>query len=357
MAKKRKKRSNSNHVQESSSQTGSAKNGSKREKETQAAGNSGDTRKKESSFQVKQGEQKEQSKLQSVKNSVDQLAGGKDSMPKPAEKTVSRQKNGHEKDNRAQGKTEENIGSIAKDSRGGTATPNVSPESAEPFAGFSEVDKDYEGETRRKLTPKERFFQACEKFGDLFLLNVFFTITSIPIVTIGASFTALYTVTFKMARNEDTTIKDGYFKAFKRNFKQATELWIALLVVFYLVYLQYEAILNVNVNTANVLTLVLGFELLILTFVVPLLFPLVARYENTNLQMIKNSLLFSIIHLGTWATVFFLWVIPVILYYLRPNLFYYTWYLWLIFLSSFVAYTCSHRLRSMFDLIEQKETL
>mgnify|MGYP002627298988 CR=1 FL=1 len=288
--------------------------------------------------------------LQSVKRSVEQLAKGKGGASKS-----KAGENKMESEKHAVGKTEVSMVS-GSDVRGkGTATANVSPESAEPFAGFSQVDKDYEGELRRKLTPKERFFQVCEKFGDLFLLNVLFTLTSIPIVTIGASFTAMYTVTFKMVRNEDATIKDGYFKAFKRNFKQATGLWIGLLVVFYLIYLQFQVVMTSDTHTADVLTMVLGFEMLILSFVVPLLFPLVARYENTSLQMLKNSLLASIMHLGTWATVFFLWVIPVILYYLRPTLFYYTWYLWLIILSSFLAYTCSHRLRRLFDILEQEK--
>ena len=219
---------------------------------------------------------------------------------------------------------------------------------------FSKIDDEYKGELRRTLTPKERFFRTCEKFGDLFILNLLFTLTSIPIVTMGASFTAMYTVTLKMVRNEDAPIKDSYFKAFKSNFKQATQLWVGLLIIFYLIYLQFQHIFSTNGKSADILVMVLGLELLALTFTVPLLFPLVARYENTNLNMIKNSLLASILHLGTWATVFFLWMIPVMLYYLKEAWLFYTWYLWLVFLAAFVAYTCSYRLRSLFDQLEAK---
>lgn len=218
---------------------------------------------------------------------------------------------------------------------------------------FSKIDDEYKGELRRKLTPKERFFRTCEKFGDLFILNCLFTLTSIPIVTIGASFTAMYSVTFKMVRNEDVPIKDGYFKAFKRNFKQSTTLWVGLLVVFYLIYLQLKNVMSTTAKSGNFLVMVVGMQLMFLSFLIPLLFPMIARYENTNFNMLKNSLLASFLHLGTWATVFFLWMIPVMLYLLKPNLFFYTWYLWLVFLSAFVAYTCSFRLRNMFDKIEE----
>lgn len=222
---------------------------------------------------------------------------------------------------------------------------------------FSRIDDEHKGEIRKELTPKQRFFRVCEKFGDLFLLNVFFTLTSIPVVTIGASFTAMYTVTIKMVRDEDVPIKNGYFKAFKRNFKQSTQIWIGLMVVFYLLYLQLKTVLATSAKSANFMVSLIGIQLILLTFLVPLLFPMIARYENTNFNMIKNAMLASFLHFGTWATVFFLWTIPVVLYYLRPTLFFYTWYLWLVFLAAFVAYTCSFRLRSMFDKIEEKPKL
>lgn len=235
-------------------------------------------------------------------------------------------------------------------------TDNVE-NTSDALMDFSRIDDEHKGEIRKELTPKQRFFRICEKFGDLFLLNVFFTLTSIPVVTIGASFTAMYTVTIKMVRDEDVPIKNGYFKAFKRNFKQSTQIWIGLMVVFYLLYLQLKTVLATSAKSANFMVSLIGIQLILLTFLVPLLFPMIARYENTNFNMIKNAMLASFLHFGTWATVFFLWTIPVVLYYLRPTLFFYTWYLWLVFLAAFVAYTCSFRLRSMFDKIEEKPKL
>ena len=286
-----------------------------------------------------------QSQLKSVKQTMDKIQSGnskpKSKLQKPVEPVKSRV------DIKAEDKKSDSaVGKNADIATGKEAD-------AGKFMDFSKIDEEYKGELRRTLTPKERFFRTCEKFGDLFLLNVFFTITSLPIVTIGASFTAMYTITFKMVRNEETTIKDGYFKAFKRNFKQSTQLWVGLLIVFYLIYLQLKNVMNTDSKAVNLMVFALGFQMLILTFIVPLLFPMVARYENTNFNMIKNSMLASFLHLGTWATVFSLWVIPIVLYYLRPTLCFYTWYLWFVFFAAFVAYTCSFRLRNMFDKIEE----
>ena len=56
------------------------------------------------------------------------------------------------------------------------------------------------------------------KLGDLIILNVLWLITSIPIVTIGASTTALYYVTLKLVRDEDGYTIRSFFKSFKENF-------------------------------------------------------------------------------------------------------------------------------------------
>ena len=57
------------------------------------------------------------------------------------------------------------------------------------------------------------------KLGDLIILNILWMITSIPIVTIGASTTALYYVTLKLVRDEDGYTIKSFFKSFRDNFK------------------------------------------------------------------------------------------------------------------------------------------
>lgn len=60
------------------------------------------------------------------------------------------------------------------------------------------------------------------KVADLIILNILFLICCIPIVTIGAASTALYTVTMKSVRDEESYVIRSYFKAFKDNFKIGT---------------------------------------------------------------------------------------------------------------------------------------
>ena len=58
----------------------------------------------------------------------------------------------------------------------------------------------------RLFNMDNKFFTVMGRVADLIMLNVVFLICCLPIVTIGASLTALHYVTLKMARNEESSI-------------------------------------------------------------------------------------------------------------------------------------------------------
>ena len=73
--------------------------------------------------------------------------------------------------------------------------------------------------------------RALSRVFDLILLNLLWLACSLPVITIGASTTALYSVTLKMAANEEGYILRGFLEAFRRNWKQSTVIWLILLVI------------------------------------------------------------------------------------------------------------------------------
>lgn len=64
---------------------------------------------------------------------------------------------------------------------------------------------------------------------DFLLLNVLWVLCSIPVISLGASTTALYSVMLKIVENEEGYIIWDFLKAFKRNFRQSTTVWCILL--------------------------------------------------------------------------------------------------------------------------------
>ena len=130
--------------------------------------------------------------------------------------------------------------------------------------------------------------------GDMICLNVMWVICCIPIITIGASTVALYTVMLKMVKNEEGYIFRGFLKAFKTNFKQSTIIWIILLLLGILWTVDFR-VAGVIPGMAGIvlraLFLTLGFVLLSVTIYI---FPLTARYENSIKGTFKNALILTV---------------------------------------------------------------
>ena len=202
---------------------------------------------------------------------------------------------------------------------------------------------------------KEKFFNFCDKFGDLFVLNLLFIITSIPIFTIGASFTAMYSVTLKMVENKEGVARKQYIKYFKSNFKAATKVWLINLIFLAFLYYLFATTVGVVGTAANVKVVIVGFGMLLLTFELPMVFPLIARYENTTWNYIKNAMLICVSKLGLWFRIFFLWVFLPIMYYLRPALMYYTWYFWILINVSAICYFTSISIMKYFHKLEENQ--
>ena len=74
------------------------------------------------------------------------------------------------------------------------------------------------------------------KVWDIVLMNLLFILCCIPIVTIGPSFSAMYTCTLKMRKGNHIGTLKTFFRAFKQNFKQSFIVWIGTLVVSFILW-------------------------------------------------------------------------------------------------------------------------
>lgn len=135
------------------------------------------------------------------------------------------------------------------------------------------------------------------KLFDLMHLNLLFIICSIPIFTIGASLTAMYSVALKMVKNEETYIGKDFFKSFRMNFKQGTAIWFIFLFVGWLLYTDTQILNNVDFNWSNALRIAIFAISLIFICMFTYVFPILARFINSVKVTIKNSLLMCIAHL------------------------------------------------------------
>ena len=193
--------------------------------------------------------------------------------------------------------------------------------------------------------------KAWEIFGDIFMLNVMFVLCSLPIFTVGASLCALYAIGMKMVEREDGSITKGFIREFKRNFKQGTIAWLVVVFSFVAIWGELLYMTNFGGVMAKVYTVVVVLEIVALALVLPFLFPLIARYENTLWNTVKNAFLLSMSNLGKWLKIFLAWFAPIVLSIAEPKVFFTTWYLWLVIAFGLIAYGTSHSLLAVFERV------
>lgn len=164
------------------------------------------------------------------------------------------------------------------------------------------------------------------KVADIVILNLVAILCSIPIFTIGASWTALYYVTLKMVKDEDAYTLKSFFKSFKLNFKQATIIWLILLFAGSVLYLDIKImggsasdIVSVSDGLAKVMSVVLMAAGIIYTFIIMFVFPVLSRFDNTIKNTFKNAFFMSVKHFPSTIAIILITVIPLAFIYLVPR--------------------------------------
>lgn len=144
-------------------------------------------------------------------------------------------------------------------------------------------------------SPDSKFAQGMESFADAVWLTILMIITSIPIITIGASITAAHETARRIERGEAHTTSI-YFKSFKNNFVKATIIWIILLPIL-------VAIVGSWIFLQLTPLLIIKFAISILwVLVAQWVFALQARFENSVGRTLINSLIFSVSYIATTFT-------------------------------------------------------
>ncbi|MBD5480283.1 MAG: DUF624 domain-containing protein [Lachnospiraceae bacterium] len=131
-------------------------------------------------------------------------------------------------------------------------------------------------------------YKFLTRLWDMIKLNLMWLLFSLPIVTVGAATVAAYSVTLKMVDEQEGYVARQFVKAFKENWRQGIPMGLLALFCSYVVYLDFE--LQRVMEGDSTMFLIFG---IIAAFVFGMsfiyAFPLSARYENTLIGTLKNS--------------------------------------------------------------------
>lgn len=152
--------------------------------------------------------------------------------------------------------------------------------------------------------------RGLTKMADLMLLNLLTVICCIPIITVGASFTALHYMALKLRRNEESYIIRGFFKSFKQNFKQATIIWLMNLIILIVLAGDFYIIHSMGESFNKVLQVIIAVVAIIVLFTSTFVYPVLAKFDNPVMRTIKNSLVISILQFPKTILMFILNWLP-----------------------------------------------
>lgn len=173
--------------------------------------------------------------------------------------------------------------------------------------------------------------KVLNRLTDILWLNILTFFCSIPIITAGASFTALHYVCLKIIRDEEGYVTKEYFKSWKKNFGQATVIWLIVLVVSGLLVADLYCISVMSTNTAILFAAIIAAAIFVLMTAL-YVFPVLSHFENTIRGTIKNSFYMSIFALPRTILSVLIFVSPLALLYAIEYFETMTWMIPLIFL-------------------------
>ena len=137
--------------------------------------------------------------------------------------------------------------------------------------------------------------RGLTKLADVMILNFLFIVTSLPVVTLGASLTALNFTAMRIGTGECVSVSADYFRSFRRNFRQATLIGLILALLAGVLAAWYAVLTTFALDPVVELILfaiwyLLAFNLAIMALFV---FPYHAMFEGRTRDVFRNARLMS----------------------------------------------------------------
>lgn len=169
------------------------------------------------------------------------------------------------------------------------------------------------------------------KIGDIITLNFLWIICSLPLITLGASTTALYYTWMKQYREGGVPIHRYFFSSFKDNIRKSTAAWILSLLIasaliFDIIFFQSLDSSAGKLGQYFFTILLIGF-----IFIMLYLFPVIAAFNATLIQDFRNAFIFALSCPLATLTLFISTVIPVGLTYFAETYFGVWLFCWVFF--------------------------
>ena len=137
-----------------------------------------------------------------------------------------------------------------------------------------------------------KFVKVLNRIADLVGLNLLAILFCIPIITIGASITAVYGCIFRIQEKREGYLTKDFWKLFKECFRSSTIIYLVGVAVVAMLYLDYQIFAtDSRLDILQVLVVAGG---ILVAEIFTYAFPMETYFENSLKATVKNALLLGI---------------------------------------------------------------
>lgn len=154
-------------------------------------------------------------------------------------------------------------------------------------------------------------YRTCKVIGDVVTISALFLLFCLPVVTIGASVTALYYTVYRKYYKKSDSISKDFMHSLKDNLKSG--------IIIHIIYLIYSAVVGFNIYFAffgwgdirlpDWYMIVSLLPLLPIVFTLPFVYALLARFDNGIKGTLKNSFTLCMINFPKFILIWFIVII------------------------------------------------
>lgn len=201
---------------------------------------------------------------------------------------------------------------------------------------------------KKLFSANNSIFQFLSLLADLMILTLQWVVACIPIVTAGAATTALYSCAMKRYQ-EDVRLFRDFWDAFRKNFAQATILWIVVLALLFTVFADIYLVFFTEFSPSTIIKLLVLMLAFLVAIFTSYIFPLQSFFVNPVGRTLKNAFLLSVMYLPVSVVIALINAFPVLAWMLFPSFFNRTLFLWVALSGGVVAYVNGKMLRRIFE--------
>lgn len=165
------------------------------------------------------------------------------------------------------------------------------------------------------------FYDLCGRIFDLLAVSIYFIIGSLPVITIGDSFAALYYTVEKSIRENRETVTRSFWSAYRTNFKQSFFLELIVGAAGFAMLLNL-GIVNARFSGKPAITMLIFYGILfgIVVATACYVFPTLSRFEAETGWFLKIGLYMTFRYLPVTLLVVGLAMISYMVVYMVPPL-------------------------------------